>query len=81
MDFGIPQVVDIECLLEKLPPYRLKPLYLPVDPENEPKLYEKEDFNPPILVKTSDGKVEKIKEGKWYFLLEISSYRIMVRYY
>jgi len=71
MDFNIPQVVDIECLLEKLPPYKLKQLYLPVDPKNEPKIYKKEDFSRPFFVKTSDGKVEKVRqEGKWYFLLK-----------
>ena len=70
MEYEDPRLVDVECLLEKSPPYRLKQLYLPVDPENEPKLYKKQDFNRPFLVKTSDGKVEKIKEGKWHFLLK-----------
>ena len=68
--FDDPQLVDIECLLEKLQPYRLKPLYLPVDPENEPKLYKKEDFNPPVFVKTTKG-IEKVRqEGNLYFLLK-----------
>jgi hypothetical protein len=61
---------DIECMLKKSPSQKLKPLYLPVDPENEPKIYKKKDFSRPFFVKTSDGKIEKIKEGKLYFLLQ-----------
>jgi len=45
---------DIECMLKKSPSQKLKPLYLPVDPENEPKIYKKKDFSLPFFVKTYD---------------------------
>ena len=65
------QSQEVESLLEKLPSCRLKPLYCPVDPENEPKLYRKQDFNHPIVIKNTAGEIEKVREeGKWFFLLQ-----------
>ena len=62
--------LEIDDLTKRDPSRSLKPLYLPIDPENEPKLYRKQDFNPPVFVKTTKG-IEKVRpEGKFYFLLK-----------
>ena len=62
--------LEIDDLAKRDPAHSLKPLYLPIDPENEPKLYRKQDFDPPVFVKTTKG-IEKVRpEGKFYFLLK-----------